>query len=94
MIRLWLILGLVVFIVWVLYKRLSQKTEDKDEILEAELVDDPVEDKRSKRTLRVFLALLGTVIIVFLVLPKFGLHPMALLQKLVPMLGVLRNLLL
>ena len=94
MIRLWLIIGLVGLGVWYVYKRVSGNSKQKDSVEEAEVVKDLESEKGSYRPLGFLLALIGIAIVVFLILPKFGLHPLALIQKFMPMLGALRNLLL
>ena len=100
MIRLWVILGILVGICFFCYKWLlgkNQKNHSADDakiIKEDESLDNDQSDGGYRWPLGLVLGLLGIAVVVFLILPRLGLHPLALIQKFIPILGTLRNLIL
>ncbi len=97
MVRLWIILGIVAGILVFLYKWFSNKgqqidsSEDAEIVVEKESDQDPV-NERVKWPYGVILGVACIAIVIFLILPRLGLHPLAIIQKFIPMLGALRNL--
>ncbi len=97
MIRLWIILGILAGILLFLYKWLLKKDQQIDSSEDAEIVveEEPAPDPGKDRTQWPFAVILGLAciaIVLFLILPRLGLHPLAMIQKFIPMLGALRNL--
>ena len=92
MIRLWLIIGLAVLVIWYLYQKIFLKTKEKNS---AEDFIEPQADNNERKSfpLWILLVCLAIGIFIFLILPRLGIYPLAFIQKLLPILGVLRNLL-
>ena len=89
MVRLFLLMIIILFIVWILLPFLNTKNKDNvDRIL------DP--DQNSFRQQNKYLMIIGAIVLlalVFWILPKFGINLPALLQKIIPIISSLRGIL-
>ena len=89
MVRLFLLMIIILFIVWILLPFLNTKNKDNvDRILDS--------DQNSFRQQNTFLMIIGAIVLVafvFWILPKFGINLPALLQKIIPIISSLRGIL-
>ena len=89
MVRLFLLMIIILFIVWILLPFLNTKNKDNiDRILDS--------DQNSFRQKNTFLMIIGAIVLlafVFWILPKFGINLPALLQKIIPIISSLRGIL-
>ena len=93
MVRLFLLMIIILFIVWILRPFLNTKnsTKNKDNV---DRILDP--DKNSLRQQNTVLMIIGAIVLLALVLwilPKFGINLPALLQKIIPIVSSLRSIL-
>ena len=93
MVRLFLLMIIILFIVWILRPFLNTKnsTKNKDNV---DRILDP--DKNSLRQQNTVLMIIGAIVLLALVLwilPKFGMNLPALLQKIIPIISSLRGIL-
>ena len=89
MVRLFLLMIIILFIVWISLPFLKTKNKGNvDRILDA--------DQNSFRQQNTFLMIIGAIVLlalVFWILPKFGINLSALLQKIIPIISSLRGIL-
>lgn len=93
MVRLFLLMIIVLFIVWILRPFLNTKnrTKNKDNV---DRILDP--NRNSFRQQNTVLMIIGAIVLLALVLwilPKFGINLPALLQKIIPIISSLRGIL-
>ena len=93
MVRLFLLIIIILFVVWILRPFLNTKssTKNKDNL---DRILDP--DQNSFRQQNTVLMIIGAIILLALVLwilPKFGINIPALLQKIIPIISSLRGIL-
>ena len=93
MVRLFLLIIIILFFVWILLPFLNAKksTENKDNV---DRILDPAQD--SFRQQNTVLMIIGATVVLALflwILPKFGINLPALLQKIIPIISSLRGIL-
>ena len=93
MVRLFLLMIIILFIVWILRPFLNTKNSSKNKD-KLDRILDP--DQNSFRQQNKFLLIIGAIVLlafVFWILPKFGINLPALLQKIIPIISSLRGIL-
>ena len=93
MVRLFLLMIIILFIVWILRPFLNTKnsTKNKDNL---DRILDPYKNSfRQQNTFLMIIAAIALLALVIWILPKFGINFFALLQKIIPIISSLRGIL-
>ena len=92
MVRLFLLIIMIIFIVWILRPLFNTKDRNNENTLDKVLVPDQ-NGFRQKNIVLMIVAAIVLLTLVLWILPKFGINVLALLHKIIPIISLLRGIL-
>ena len=93
MVRLFLLIIIILFIVWILRPFLNTKKSTKNKDTLDKILDPDQTSFRQQNTVLMIIAAIVALALVLWILPRFGINPLALLQKIIPIISSLRGIL-
>ena len=92
MVRLFLLIIMIIFIVWILRPLFNTKDRNNENTLDKILVPDQ-NNFRQKNIVLMIVAAIVLLALFLWILPKFGINVLALLHKIIPIISLLRGIL-
>ena len=93
MVRLFLLMVIIFFIVWILRPFLNTKNSTKNKDNLDRILDPDQNSFRQQNNVLMIIAAIVLIVLVIWILPKFGINLLALLQKIIPIISSLRGIL-
>ena len=93
MVRLFLLIIIILFILWILRPFLNTKSGTKNKDIVDRILDPNQNSFRQQNSVLMFIGAIVLLALVLWILPKFGINLPALLQKIIPIISSLRGIL-
>ena len=93
MVRLFLLMIIILFILWLLRPFLNTKNSTKNRDNLDRILDPDKNSFRQQNTVLMIIAAIALLALIIWILPKFGINLLALFQKIIPIISSLRGIL-